>query len=86
MDCSLSPDDVGTVVVTKSEVTSMVATLVNCVGCRRSVESLFTSLSRSADTALEPLMVSATGQVSIAKGHVKAEVSLANLFCNQVMT
>lgn len=71
--------------VTKSDVASMVSSLVNCVGCRRSVETLFTSLTQSHVTALEPLMVSSKGVVSISKDHIKAEKSLANLFCNQVI-
>ena len=70
--------------VTSTEVTNTLSSLVTCVGCRRSVETLYSTLSKSGDTALEPLMVSSDGVVSIDREHILAENSLANLFCNQV--
>ena len=51
--------------VTSSAVSSTLSSLVTCVGCRRSVESLYTTLATSGDTALEPLTVSLDGVVSV---------------------
>ena len=70
--------------VTSAEVTATLSGLVTCVGCRRSVETLYQTLSHSCDTALEPLIVSSDAVVSVNREHIGAETSLANLFCNQV--
>ena len=57
--------------------------LVPCVGCRKSVETMYKSLMLSEDSALEPLTISNEGIVSINKEHGDVEDSLANLFCCQ---
>ena len=63
---SLSKDEVvACLMVTTGEVVSTLSGLVSCVGCRRSVETLYQTLSHSCDTALEPLMVSPDGVVSL---------------------
>jgi len=83
---SLSKDElVACLMVTSSAVSSTLSSLVTCVGCRRSVESLYTTLATSGDTALEPLTVSLDGVVSVNREHIKVETSLANLFCNQIV-
>lgn len=51
--------------VTTGEVVSTLSGLVTCVGCRRSVETLYQTLAQSGDTALEPLTVSTDGVVSV---------------------
>ena len=63
---SLSKDEiVACLMVTTGEVVSTLSGLVTCVGCRRSVETLYQTLSQSGDTALEPLTVSTDGVVSV---------------------
>ena len=63
---SLSKDEVvACLMVTSGEVASTLAGLVSCVGCRRSVETLYQTLTSSGDTALEPLTVSCDGVVSV---------------------
>lgn len=51
--------------VTSSSVSSTLSSLVTCVGCRRSVEGLYSTLATSGETALEPLTVSLDGVVSV---------------------
>jgi len=82
---SLSKDEVvACLMVTTGEVVSTLSGLVSCVGCRRSVETLYQTLSHCCDTALEPLMVSPDGVVSLDREHIEVEASLANLFCTQI--
>uniref|UniRef100_A0A3Q3WDQ8 Gametogenetin-binding protein 2 n=1 Tax=Mola mola TaxID=94237 RepID=A0A3Q3WDQ8_MOLML len=53
--------------VTSREVYSELAQVVPCVGCRRSVERLFSHLVESGNPALEPLTVKPTGMLSVSK-------------------
>ena len=70
--------------VTKCGICSTLSSLVTCVGCRRSVESLYQTLAHTGDTALEPLTIDTDGVVSVNRDHIEVETSLANLFCSQV--
>ncbi|XP_076435116.1 gametogenetin-binding protein 2-like isoform X2 [Babylonia areolata] len=63
----LDKDDlVVSLMVTKKEVFSHLAQSLPCVGCRRSVESLFLSLERSGHPTLEPLVVTQHSELSIS--------------------
>lgn len=53
--------------VTSREVYSELAQVVPCVGCRRSVERLFSHLVESGNPALEPLTVKPTAMLSVSK-------------------
>ena len=82
---SLSKDEVcGSLMVTRCGICSTLSSLVSCVGCRRSVESLYQTLALTGDTALEPLTIDTDGVVSVNRDHIEVETSLANLFCSQV--
>jgi len=68
--------------VTQADVMSTLAKTVTCVGCRRSVESLFTmAIGKSA---LEPVVFDEDGTISVDKEHIDVEDSLANLLTCQV--
>jgi len=82
---SLGKDEAAaSLMVTSSEVMTTLAQCVSCVGCRRSVESLYQALTVSGESALEPLVISGNGVVSVNREHIEVEDSLANLFCCQV--
>ncbi|XP_076025005.1 gametogenetin-binding protein 2 [Genypterus blacodes] len=66
--------------VTSREVYSALSQLVPCVGCRRSVERLFSHLVESGSPALEPLTVKPTGMLSITKGCMADVKKLYTLF------
>ena len=66
--------------VTSREVFSALTQLVPCVGCRRSVERLFSQLVESGNPALEPLTVKPTGVLSATKGCVSDARKLFTLF------
>lgn len=51
--------------VTSREVFSALSQLVPCVGCRRSVERLFSHILESGNPALEPLSMKSTGMLSV---------------------
>ena len=51
--------------VTSVDVAGTLSGLVTCVGCRRSVETLYQTLAHSGDTALEPLVVTPDGVVAV---------------------
>jgi len=71
--------------VTLEDTLDVLSQNVNCVGCRRSVENLYHSLRDcDDDSALDPLIVTKEGFMSINREHVDAPESLANLFCHQV--
>jgi len=71
--------------VTLDDTLDVLSQNVNCVGCRRSVENLYHSLKDcDDDSALDPLIVTKEGFISINREHVNAPESLANLFCHQV--
>lgn len=66
--------------VTSREVFSALSQLVPCVGCRRSVERLFSQLVESGNPALEPLTVKPTGVLSVTKACVSDAKKLYTLF------
>ncbi|TKS83606.1 Gametogenetin-binding protein 2 [Collichthys lucidus] len=66
--------------VTSREVYSALSQLVPCVGCRRSVERLFSHLVESGNPALEPLTVKPTGMLSVTKSCLADAKKLYTLF------
>ncbi|XP_014615270.1 PREDICTED: gametogenetin-binding protein 2-like [Polistes canadensis] len=52
-------------VITFKDILSILGHAVPCVGCRRSVERLFSELSKSGHPALDPLIITPDGLVSI---------------------
>ncbi|XP_029304658.1 gametogenetin-binding protein 2 [Cottoperca gobio] len=66
--------------VTSREVYSALAQLVPCVGCRRSVEHLFSHLVESGNPALEPLTVKPKGMLSVTKACLADVKKLYTLF------
>ncbi|XP_030648282.1 gametogenetin-binding protein 2 [Chanos chanos] len=66
--------------VTSREVFSALSQLVPCVGCRRSVERLFSQLVESSNPALEPLTVGETGVLSVTRACMTDARKLYTLF------
>lgn len=66
--------------VTSREVYGALSQLVPCVGCRRSVERLFSHLVESGNPALEPLTVKPTGMLSVTKACLADVKKLYTLF------
>ncbi|XP_074528739.1 gametogenetin-binding protein 2 isoform X2 [Halichoeres trimaculatus] len=66
--------------VTSREVYAALSQLVPCVGCRRSVERLFSHLVESGNPALEPLTVKPTGMLSVTKACLSDMKELYTLF------
>ena len=66
--------------VTSREVFGTLAQLVPCVGCRRSVERLFSQLVESGNPALEPLVVRTTATLSVTKACLADARKLFTLF------
>uniref|UniRef100_A0A8P4G0S2 Gametogenetin-binding protein 2 n=1 Tax=Dicentrarchus labrax TaxID=13489 RepID=A0A8P4G0S2_DICLA len=66
--------------VTSREVYSALSQLVPCVGCRRSVERLFSHLVESGNPALEPLTVKPKGMLSVTKACLADVKKLYTLF------
>uniref|UniRef100_A0A7N6BZE1 Gametogenetin-binding protein 2 n=1 Tax=Anabas testudineus TaxID=64144 RepID=A0A7N6BZE1_ANATE len=69
-----------TLTVTSREVYSALSQLVPCVGCRRSVERLFSHLVESGNPALEPLTVKPSGMLSVTKACLTDVKKLYTLF------
>lgn len=67
-------------VVTSREVLSALSQLVPCVGCRRSVERLFSQLVESGNPALEPLTVGPKGVLSLTRSCMTDAKKLYTLF------
>lgn len=67
-------------VVTSREVLSAFSQLVPCVGCRRSVERLFSQLVESGNPALEPLTVGPKGVLSVTRSCMTDAKKLYTLF------
>ncbi|XP_008330612.1 gametogenetin-binding protein 2 [Cynoglossus semilaevis] len=67
-------------IVTTKEIYGALSQLVPCVGCRRSVERLFSHLVESGNPALEPLTVKSTGLLSITKACLTDVKKLYTLF------
>ncbi|XP_039363203.1 gametogenetin-binding protein 2 isoform X2 [Mauremys reevesii] len=66
--------------VTSREVLSALSQLVPCVGCRRSVERLFSQLVESGNPALEPLTVGQKGVLSVTRSCMTDAKKLYTLF------
>ncbi|XP_053130998.1 gametogenetin-binding protein 2-like isoform X3 [Hemicordylus capensis] len=66
--------------VTSREALSALSQLVPCVGCRRSVERLFSQLVESGNPALEPLTVGAKGFLSVTRSCMMDAKKLYTLF------
>lgn len=66
--------------VTSREVFSALSQLIPCVGCRRSVERLFTQLVESGNPALEPLTVGPKGILSVTRSCMSDARKLYTLF------
>lgn len=66
--------------VTSREVCSALSQLVPCVGCRRSVERLFSHLVETGIPALEPLTVKPSGVLSVTKTCLADVKKLYSLF------
>ncbi|XP_023612606.1 gametogenetin-binding protein 2 isoform X5 [Myotis lucifugus] len=67
-------------VVTSREVLSALSQLVPCVGCRRSVERLFSQLVESGNPALEPLTIGPKGVLSVTRSCMTDAKKLYTLF------
>ncbi|XP_074640897.1 gametogenetin-binding protein 2-like isoform X2 [Tubulanus polymorphus] len=64
----LTKDEISTdLKVTSQEVYSLLAQIMPCVGCRRSVERLFNQLVESGNPAVEPLVITKGGVLTINK-------------------
>ncbi|KAG8589006.1 hypothetical protein GDO81_006210 [Engystomops pustulosus] len=66
--------------VTSREVFNTLSQLVPCVGCRRSVERLFTQLVESGNPALDPLSIGAKGILTLSNSCITNAVKLYTLF------
>ncbi|XP_066551597.1 gametogenetin-binding protein 2 isoform X2 [Amia ocellicauda] len=77
----LKPQDLNiAMMVTSREVFNALSQLVPCVGCRRSVERLFSQLVESGNPALEPLTVGSTGVLSVTRACMADAKKLYTLF------
>jgi hypothetical protein len=70
-------------IVTWEEVLDVLGKTVNCVGCRRSIESLYYSLRDCCEASMDPLVVTPEGFLSVSREHLSVPSSLAALFCVQ---
>ncbi|XP_063811077.1 gametogenetin-binding protein 2 isoform X2 [Pseudophryne corroboree] len=66
--------------VTSREVFNALSQLVPCVGCRRSVERLFTQLVESGNPAVDPLSVGAKGVLTLSHSCMTDASKLYTLF------
>lgn len=66
--------------VTSREIYSALSQLVPCVGCRRSVERLFSHIVESKNPALEPLSMKSTGMLSVKQSCLSDVKKLYTLF------
>ncbi|XP_073416884.1 gametogenetin-binding protein 2 isoform X2 [Dendrobates tinctorius] len=66
--------------VTSREVFNTLSQLVPCVGCRRSVERLFTQLVESGNPALDPLSVGTKGILTLSRSCMTDAAKLYTLF------
>ncbi|XP_061819283.1 gametogenetin-binding protein 2 isoform X1 [Nerophis lumbriciformis] len=66
--------------VLSGELYRALSQMVPCVGCRRSVERLFSNLVESETLALEPLTVKAPGKLSVTKACLADMKKLYSLF------
>ncbi|KAJ1185606.1 hypothetical protein NDU88_002396 [Pleurodeles waltl] len=66
--------------VTTREIFSALSQLVPCVGCRRSIERLFSQLVESGNPALEPLTIGPKGVLSVTRNCMTDAKKLYTLF------
>lgn len=77
----LSKDEIAVaMMVTSKDIMNLLTHLVPCVGCRRSVERLFTQLVDSQHPALEPLIITKSAVMSINRNYLFDPRALYSLF------
>lgn len=77
----LSKDELAVaMLVTSKDIMNLLTHLVPCVGCRRSVERLFNQLVLSQHPALEPLIITRSGVMSINRNYLFDPRALFSLF------
>ncbi|RUS82414.1 hypothetical protein EGW08_009866 [Elysia chlorotica] len=78
---TLTKDEVAVaLLVSGKDIMSLLSHMVPCVGCRKSVERLFTQLQKSQHPALEPLVITPRGEMSIQHEYLFDPRSLFSLF------
>uniref|UniRef100_A0A0B7BFE8 Gametogenetin-binding protein 2 n=1 Tax=Arion vulgaris TaxID=1028688 RepID=A0A0B7BFE8_9EUPU len=78
---TLTKDEVTTaLLVSGKDIVSMLSHMVPCVGCRKSVERLFYQLQKSQHPALEPLVITSRGEMSIRHDYLLNPRLLFSLF------
>ncbi|CAC5394332.1 Gametogenetin-binding protein 2 [Mytilus coruscus] len=77
----LTKDEVAVeMMVTSKDIMNLLTHMVPCVGCRRSVERLFNDLVESQHTALEPLIITRRGVLSVNRDSLFDPKALYALF------
>lgn len=78
---SLSKDEIAVaLLVPGRDILSLLSHMVPCVGCRKSVERLFVQLQKSQHPALEPLVITPRGELSVRHEYLFDSRSLFSLF------
>jgi len=78
---SLSKDEIAVaLLVPGRDILSLLSHMVPCVGCRKSVERLFGQLQKSQHPALEPLVITPRGELSVRHEYLFDPRSLFSLF------
>lgn len=78
---SLTKDEIAVeLMVTNKDIMNLLAHMVPCVGCRRSVERLFNQLVESQHPALEPLLVTRRSVLSLSRDSLFDPKALYALF------
>jgi len=78
---AFTPEEVSSALRSASkDVLNLLAQMVPCVGCRRSVERLFHQLVKSGHPALEPLVISSSSYLSIKPDYLDDPKALYSLF------
>ncbi|CAG5122541.1 unnamed protein product [Candidula unifasciata] len=70
----------GALLVSCKDIINMLSHMVPCVGCRKSVERLFYQLQKSQHPALEPLVITTRGEMSIRHEYLTSPRLLFSLF------
>lgn len=78
---SLSKDEIAVaLLVSAKDIMNLLSHQVPCVGCRKSVERLFVQLQKSQHPALEPLLITPRGEMSVRREYLFDSRSLFSLF------
>lgn len=78
---TLTKDEVAVaLLVPGKDIINLLSHMVPCVGCRKSVERLFVQLQKSQHPALEPLVITPRGEMSIQHEYLFDPRSLFSLF------